>query len=122
MLQSAISTAITRRNKEYWTGTVYTTNRRVWEYDDRFKKYLVKTRAMAIDMETATIFTVGFANEIPTGALLLVSDQPMISTGIKTQESDRMVTNKYVDTHLQIGIDALREIKENGISVKHLRF
>jgi len=77
---------------------------------------------MAIDMETATIFTVGFANEIPTGALLLVSDQPMISTGIKTQESDRMVTNKYVDTHLQIGIDALREIKENGISVKHLRF
>jgi len=122
MLQSAISTAITRRNKEYWTGTVYTTNRRVWEYDDRFKKSLVKTRAMAIDMETATIFTVGFANEIPTGALLLVSDQPMISTGIKTQESDRMVTNKYVDTHLQIGIDALREIKENGISVKHLRF
>ena len=122
MLQSAISTAITRRNKEYWTGTVYTTNRRVWEYDDRFKKYLVKTRAMAIDMETATIFTVGFANEIPTGALLLVSDQPMISTGIKTEESDRMVTNKYVEMHLEIGIDALSEIKENGISVKHLRF
>ena len=87
-LQSAISATITRYNKEYWTGTVYTTNRRVWEYDDRFKKYLVKTRAMAIDMETATIFTVGFANEIPTGALLLVSDQPMISTGIKTEASD----------------------------------
>jgi AMP nucleosidase len=121
-LQSAISTSITRLNKEYWTGTVYTTNRRVWEYDDRFKKYLVKTRAMAIDMETATIFTVGFANEIPTGALLLVSDQPMISTGIKTDASDRLVTEKYVEMHLKIGIDALREIKENGISVKHLRF
>ena len=121
-LQSAISASITRLNKEYWTGTVYTTNRRVWEYDDRFKKYLVKTRAMAIDMETATIFTVGFANEIPTGALLLVSDQPMISTGIKTEESDRLVTNKFVEMHLKIGIDALREIKDNGISVKHLRF
>ncbi len=121
-LQSAISAAITRHNKEYFTGTVYTTNRRVWEYDDRFKKYLVKTRAMAIDMETATIFTVGFANEIPTGALLLVSDQPMISTGIKTEASDRKVTNKFVDLHLTIGIDALREIKENAISVKHLRF
>jgi len=121
-LQSAISVAITRHNKEYWTGTVFTTNRRVWEYDDRFKKYLVKTRAMAIDMETATIFTVGFANEIPTGALLLVSDQPMISTGIKTVESDRLVTDKFVETHLQIGIDALKEIKDNGISVKHLRF
>jgi AMP nucleosidase len=121
-LQSAISATITRHNKEYWTGTVYTTNRRVWEYDDRFKKYLVKTRAMAIDMESATIFTVGFANEIPSGALLLVSDQPMISTGIKTQESDIKVNNEFVETHLRIGIDSLREIIDNGISVKHLKF
>jgi AMP nucleosidase len=121
-LQSAISATITRHNKEYWTGTIYTTNRRVWEYDDRFKKYLLKTRAMAIDMETATIFTVGFANEIPTGALLLVSDQPMISTGIKTEASDRLVTDKFVEMHLRIGIDAIREIKDNGLSVKHLRF
>jgi len=121
-LQIAIAATITRFNREYWTGTVYTTNRRVWEYDDRFKKYLVKTRAMAIDMETATIFTVGFANEIPTGALLLVSDQPMISTGIKTEASDIKVTNEYVEIHLKIGIDSLREIKENGVSVKHLKF
>jgi len=122
MLQSAISASIVRFKKEYWTGTVYTTNRRVWEYDDRFRKYLVKTRAMAIDMETATIFTVGFANEIPTGALLLVSDQPMISAGIKTAASDKRVTDKFVETHLTIGIDALRDIMANGISVKHLRF
>ncbi len=121
-LQSAISATITKFNKEYWTGTVYTTNRRVWEYDDRFKKYLVKTRALAVDMETATIFTVGFANEIPTGALLLVSDSPMISTGIKTEASDAKVTNEFVDLHLKIGIESLREIKNNGISVKHLRF
>jgi AMP nucleosidase len=122
MLQSAISSTITRMQREYWTGTVYTTNRRVWEYDDRFKKYLIKTRAMAIDMETATIFTVGFANEIPTGALLLVSDQPMISTGIKTEASDLRVTEDYVEMHLKIGIEALREIKKNGVSVKHLKF
>lgn len=121
-LQSAISASIIRYKKEYYTGTVFTTNRRVWEYDERFRKYLVKTRAMAIDMETATIFTVGFANEIPTGALLLVSDQPMISAGIKTEASDKKVTNKFVETHLKIGIDALREIKSNGMSVKHLRF
>jgi AMP nucleosidase len=121
-LQSAVSSTIIRHNLEYWTGTVYTTNRRVWEYDERFKKYLVKSRAMAIDMETATIFTVGFSNEIPTGALLLVSDQPMISTGIKTEVSDREVTNNFVETHLRIGIEALKEIKDNGISVKHLRF
>ena len=77
---------------------------------------------MAIDMETATIFTVGFVNNIPTGALLLVSDQPMISTGIKTEQSDLDVTKKYVEMHLKIGIDALREIIDNGISVKHLKF
>jgi AMP nucleosidase len=121
-LQIAVSTAISSFKKEYWTGTVYTTNRRVWEYDARFKKYLVKTRAMAIDMETATIFTVGFANEIPVGALLLVSDQPMISTGIKTEASDMKVTNEYVEMHLKIGIEAMREIKKQGKSVKHLRF
>jgi AMP nucleosidase len=121
-LQIAVSSTITKYEKEYWTGTVYTTNRRVWEYDARFKKYLVKTRAMAIDMETATIFTVGFANEIPVGALLLVSDQPMISTGIKTEASDRKVTNEYVEMHLKIGIDSLREIIKQGFSVKHLRF
>ena len=121
-LQIAVSSAITRFNKEYWTGTVYTTNRRVWEYDSRFKKYLVKTRAMAIDMETATIFSVGFANEIPVGALLLVSDQPMISTGIKTEETDRKVIDEYVEMHLKIGIDAIKEIKGQGLSVKHLRF
>ena len=121
-LQMAVSTAIQNNKLDYFTGTVFTTNKRVWEYDERFKKYLHKTRSMAIDMETATIFTVGFANEIPTGAVLLVSDQPMISSGIKTSKSDELVTKKYVEAHVKIGIEALKEIKENKESVKHLRF
>lgn len=121
-IQIALSEIVTGYKRNYWTGTVYTTNRRVWEYDDRFKKYLVKTRAMAIDMETATIFTVGFANGIPTGALLLISDQPMISTGIKTEESDKKVTNEFVEMHLRTGTDAIIKIKKQGLSVKHLRF
>lgn len=121
-LQSAVSAAIRKQNRDYWTGTVYTTNRRVWEYDERFKKYLRKTRAMAIDMESATIFTVGFINEIPSGALLLVSDQPMISTGIKTSESDKKVTDSFVEEHLRVGIESLQELINEGTSVKHLRF
>ncbi len=121
-LQRAVSQVISDRQKEYYTGTVFTTNKRVWEYDERFKKYLTKTRAMAIDMETATIFTVGFCNSIPSGALLLVSDQPMISEGVKTEKTDALVTNKYVKEHLEIGIDALHEIMHNKQSVKHLRF
>ncbi|ASB48197.1 AMP nucleosidase [Alkalitalea saponilacus] len=121
-LQRAVSSAIRDKGRDYFTGTVFTTNKRVWEYDQRFKKYLTKTRALAIDMETATIFTVGFANSIPSGALLLVSDQPMISTGIKTAESDQMVTRDFVDDHIKIGVEALQEIINNGRSVKHLKF
>lgn len=121
-LQRAVSHVIRENQLDYWTGTVFTTNKRVWEYDERFKKYLEKTRAMAIDMETATIFVVGFANQIPSGALLLVSDQPMISTGVKTEESDQKVTTMFVENHINIGINALREIKNNGQSVKHLKF
>lgn len=122
MLQRAVSTSIRDMGRDYWTGTVLTTNKRVWEYDERFKKYLRKTRAMAIDMETATVFIVGFANEIPSGALLLVSDQPMISAGVKTSASDKKVTNKFVTDHINIGVKALNLIKNAGKSVKHLKF
>ena len=121
-LQRAVSTAIREHQQDYWTGTVYTTNRRVWEHDNQYKNYLRSTRAMAIDMETATLFITGFANKIPTGALLLVSDQPMIAAGVKTEESDLKVSQKFVDNHISIGIQALIEIKNNGTSVKHLRF
>ena len=121
-LQRAVSHILRNSGQDYWTGVVTTINRRVWEFDNQFKKYLKKTRAMAIDMETATLFTVGFANSIPTGALLLVSDQPMISTGVKTEASDRKVSSEFVEKHIQAGIDALLEIKNNGLSVKHLRF
>ena len=121
-LQKAISTTIRDHGKDYWTGTVYTTNRRVWEHDNKFKKYLRKTRSMAIDLETATLFTVGFANQIPTGALLLVSDQPMISSGVKTEESDKKVSQNFVEEHLRIGIDSLKQLINDGLTVKHLRF
>lgn len=121
-LQKAISTTIRDYEVDYWTGTVYTTNRRVWEHDDDFKEYLQQIRAYAIDMETATIFMVGFANRIPTGALLLVSDQPMVPEGVKTEESDKKVTEFYVERHLKIGIDSLKQLINNGQTVRHLRF
>ncbi|MFV0593912.1 MAG: AMP nucleosidase [Draconibacterium sp.] len=121
-LERAVSHILRNQGQDYWTGVVTTINRRVWEFDNQFKKYLKKTRAIAIDMETATLFTVGFANSIPTGALLLVSDQPMISSGVKTSASDHKVTSQFVEKHIQAGIDALLEIKNNGLSVKHLRF
>lgn len=121
-LQKAISTTIREHNLDYWTGTVYTTNRRVWEFDETFKDYLRSIRAMAIEMETATIFTTGFHNKIPTGALLLVSDIPMVPEGVKTAKSDKAVTTEFVNMHLRIGIDSLKQLINNSLTVKHLRF
>ena len=121
-LQKAISTTIRDHQRDYWTGTVYTTNRRVWEHDDSFRKYLRKIRCIGIDMETATIFITGFHNEISTGALLLVSDQPMLPEGVKTAASDLKVTQAFLDKHLRIGIDSLKQLINRGLTVKHLRF
>lgn len=121
-LQKAVSTTIRDMGIDYWTGTCYTTNRRVWEHDEKFKEYLKEIRAYAIDMETATIFSVGFYNKIPTGALLLVSDQPMIPEGVKTEASDSKVTAKFVDQHLRIGIQSLKQLINGGLTVRHLQF
>jgi AMP nucleosidase len=121
-LQRSVSSMIKKHEMDYWTGTVYTTNRRVWEHDEEFKEYLRQIRAIGIDMETATIFVVGFINEIPHGALLLVSDNPMVPEGVKTSESDKLVTTNYVEKHLSIGIDSLIELINSGESVKHMRF
>jgi AMP nucleosidase len=121
-LQKAVSTTIRDFHKDYWTGTIYTTNRRVWEHDEKFKDYLHSLKCIGIDMETATILITGFANQIPTGALLLVSDNPMTPEGVKTSSSDNMVSENFAQLHLDIGIDSLKQLMYNGLTVKHLRF
>ena len=121
-LQKAISTTIRDYNKDYWTGTVYTTNKRVWEHREDFKSYLKSLRPIAVDMETATIFIAAFKNKIPAGALLLVSDMPMVPEGVKTERSDASVTKKFVRDHLHIGIDSLKQLINNSLTVKHLKF
>jgi AMP nucleosidase len=121
-LQKTVAMVINRHGREYWTGTVFSTNRRVWEHDEKFKEYLSNVRAEGIDMETSTIFLVGFANHIPKGALLLVTDSPMVPEGIKTEMSDARITQQYLDLHLTIGVETLREVISSGASVKHLRF
>jgi len=121
-LQRTISTAMKDFKTDYWTGVIFTTNRRVWEHDDDFKNRLTEARAIGIDMETATLFTAGFANGIPRGALLLVSDNPMLPSGVKTSESDKSVTLNFVNTHVNIGIRALEELRDSGDSVKHMKF
>lgn len=121
-LHKFVSDRLLERNMEYRTGVIYTTNRRVWEWDDQFKAYLRKIGAIGIDMETATMFIVGYANQIARGALLLVSDLPMIPEGIKTEESDRKVSSKFVDLHLELGIEAMTKIDKKGEQIKHFMY
>ena len=121
-LHKFVSDKIMSYASEYRTGVVYTTNRRLWEYDEEFKDYLRKLGAIGIDMETATIFVVGYANQIARGALLLVSDLPMMPEGVKTEDSDREITRRFVDMHLQIGIEAMTDIGSKGEQIKHFTF
>lgn len=121
-LHKFVSDKIIQRKIEYRTGVIYTTNRRVWEWDINFKKYLTKLGAIGIDMETATLFIVGHANQIARGALLLVSDLPMIPEGVKTEQSDKIVTQKFADLHIEIGIEAMTEIGKKGEQIKHFTY
>lgn len=121
-LQKAISTTIREYERDYWTGVVYTTNKRVWEHREDFKQRLRDLRCYAIDMETATIFIAAFKNRMPAGALLLVSDMPMTHEGIKTEESDKKVTANFAQLHLDIGVGSLKQLINKGLTVKHLRF
>ena len=121
-LHKYVSQLLVEHDLDYRTGVIYTTNRRVWEHDEDFKTYLKKVRAIGIDMETATVFITGFANGIDRGALLLVSDTPMIPEGVKTEESDKEVTRKYVDLHIEMGIEAMTRIGEEGETIKHFTY
>ncbi len=121
-LHKHISEIIIEAGHDYRTGVIYTTNRRVWEHDEAFLKRLMGLTCLGIDMETATIFVVGHHNEIARGALLLVSDVPYTPDGVKTEASDKAVNTKWVDTHLDIGIRALKELESKGEPIKHFRY
>jgi AMP nucleosidase len=121
-LHKFVSDRIMSRDLEYRTGVIYTTNRRLWEHDTLFLERLQRLTCIGIDMETATIFIVGHHNQIARGALLLVSDVPTTPEGVKTEASDRVVTQNWADIHLEIGIEAMTEIEERGEKIKHFTY
>jgi|TARA_B110000495_G_scaffold203564_1_gene227907 AMP nucleosidase len=121
-LHKFVSECLVNRGLEYRTGVIYTTNRRLWEHDQEFRKRLEKLTCIGIDMETATLFIVGHYNSIARGALLLVSDVPTTPEGVKTRASDREVTNTWVDQHIEIGIEAMTDIGDRGEQIRHFRY
>ncbi len=121
-LHKFVSDRLVERKLEYRTGVIYTTNRRLWEHDQHFRQHLARLTCIGIDMETATLFIVGHYNQIARGALLLVSDVPTTPEGVKTEESDNVVTRDWSDVHLSIGIEAMTDIGVRGEQIRHFRY
>ncbi len=121
-LHKFVSDRLVERKFDYRTGVIYTTNRRLWEHDDEFRQRMVRMSCIGVDMETATIFIVGHYNQISRGALLLVSDVPITPDGVKSQVSDRSVTDRYADVHLEVGIEAMTTIGEKGEQIRHFSY
>jgi AMP nucleosidase len=103
------------------TGTVVTTDDRNWElsHDDRYTRFN-QSRAIAIDMESATIAANGFRFRVPYGTLLCVSDKPLHGE-IKLRGMANAFYRQRIDQHLAIGLEAIRLIRETGVERLHSR-
>ena len=98
-------------------GIVYTTDRRLWEYDEEFVDYLRKQRILAIEMELATLFSVAYRYEVPIGSVMLVSDMPLQKRGVKDKKLYNNVYSNYMETHLDIALDAVAKTHSNWRTV-----
>lgn len=121
-LQKFVSQILVEHNMDYRTGVVHTTDYRFWEFDEEFKRNLYEERAIAIDMECAALFSVGFVSKVPIGALLLVSDLPLKKDGIKTKASSKIVFESFTNKHIHYGIEAMVEIQDRGEHIRHYRW
>jgi AMP nucleosidase len=103
------------------TGTVFTTDDRNWElrHAELFER-LNQSRAIAVDMESATIAANGFRFRVPYGTLLCVSDKPLHGE-IKLPGMANKLYHERVDQHLLVGIQALRLLRESGAERLHSR-
>ncbi len=121
-IQKFVSQQLVEAGYDYRTGVVHTTDYRFWEFNQAFKRTLYDERAIAIDMECAALFSVGFASKVPIGALLLVSDLPLKKGGIKTKASAKKVFHEYTNTHIKLGIKSMIDIQDKGEHIRHYRW
>ena len=104
------------------TGTVASTDNRNWELlpDNTPQRRFSQSRAVALDMESATIAANGFRFRVPYGTLLCVSDKPLHGE-IKLPGMANHFYRERVDQHLRIGIRALELLREQGVDQLHSR-
>jgi AMP nucleosidase len=104
------------------TGTVASTDNRNWELlpDNQAQRRFSQSRAVALDMESATIAANGFRFRVPYGTLLCVSDKPLHGE-IKLPGMANHFYRERVDQHLRIGIRAIELMRERGLDQLHSR-
>lgn len=121
-IQKFVSQILLENGYDYRTGSVHTTDFRFWEFDQKFIEMLIAEKVIAVEMETASLFTSCFVGKVNIGALLLVSDCPLREGGIKTKESAREVFRKFTDIHIDLGIKAMATIVDRGEAVRHYQW
>jgi len=121
-VQKFVSQVLVENGYDYRTGTIHSTDFRFWEFDQKFKENLIEERVLAVEMETAALFTACFVSKVNIGALLLVSDCPMKKGGIKTRKSAKSVFRNYTDIHIDLGIKAMKDISKKGERIRHYRW
>ena len=124
-LQDAVSsvTGLTGDNlkSRMRTGTVVTTDDRNWElrFNDLYSRFN-RSRAIAIDMESATVAANGFRLRVPYGTLLCVSDKPLHGE-IKLRGMADSFYRQRIDQHLTIGLETIRILRARGVNQLHSR-
>ena len=103
------------------TGTVATTDNRNWElrFDELFNR-LNLARAIAVDMESATVAANGLRFRVPYGTLLCVSDKPLHGE-LKLSGMANAFYRERVSQHLRVGLETMRLLREEGVDRLHSR-
>lgn len=104
LMQKAVTEVLEREKATYHIGITFTTNMRFWEFNEEFKTKLKATKAQAIEMECATLFSASYKRKFTLGALLLISDLPLNPNGIKTKQSSEKVFENHMADHVEKGI------------------
>lgn len=110
LVQKIVTNVFNEDNTPYHVGITHTTNKRFWEFDSEFANRLKATRPQAIEMECATLFIAGYSHKLPLGALLLISDLPLMREGIKTKKSSENVFSTYTGEHVEKGVKIMTSL------------
>lgn len=112
LVQRTVAEVLDEDGVEYHIGITHTTNKRFWEFNEKFIDQLKENRAQAIEMECATLFLASYRHKLPLGALLVVSDLPLEHKGSKTKESSASIFDRFMADHVDRGVHILNHTRE----------